>query len=222
MSNATLHNADEIARKDIRIGDTVVVQRAGDVIPQIVRVVVMRADGTVPSRFQKRVRPAARRTTRDLREDGETDVVCAARAVWRARRRRANGSNILYRVRRWILKGSAISRLTIIGRRVWCVVPMIFLHCARVTPTIRLILALHFRCADKIGTLKDSVVKLFDAIDQRRDIALDRFIFALGIRHVGETTARILARHFKTLAAFQEGVRRSPGRGRNTRGVGKY
>jgi NAD-dependent DNA ligase len=54
---------------------------------------------------------------------------------------------------------------------------------------------------DKIGTLKDSVVKLFKAIDQRRDIGLDRFIFALGIRHVGENTARILARHFKTLAA---------------------
>ena len=71
--------------------------------------------------------------------------------------------------------------------------------------------------AAKVGTLKDSVVKLFDAIDQRRNIGLDRFIFALGIRHVGETTARILARHFKTLEAFQEGGGACLGRWRNPR-----
>ena len=207
VTNATLHNADEIARKDVRIGDTVVVQRAGDVIPQIVRVVAeARPSGTQAFTFPDKCPACGSPTARDLREDGDTDVVlrCTGGLACEAQTR----ERLKHFVSRQALDVEGLGNKQI--EDYWA---------AGLLRTPDDIFTLRARFGDnppdiwrytsgprnKIGTLKDSVVKLFKAIDQRRDIGLDRFIFALGIRHVGENTARILARHFKTLAAFQEG-----------------
>ncbi len=207
VTNATLHNADEIARKDVRIGDTVVVQRAGDVIPQIVRVVAeARPHGTQAFTFPGKCPACGSPTARDLRENGDTDVVlrCTGGLACDAQAR----ERLKHFVSRPALDVEGLGNKQI--EDYWA---------AGLLRTPDGIFTLRKRFGDnppdfwcytsgprdKIGTLKDSVVKLFRAIDQRRNIGLDRFIFALGIRHVGENTARILARHFKTLSAFQEG-----------------
>ncbi len=207
VTNATLHNADEIARKDVRIGDTVVVQRAGDVIPQIVRVVAeARPSGTQAFTFPDKCPTCGSPTARDLREDGDTDVVlrCTGGLACEAQAR----ERLKHFVSRPAFDVDGLGNKQI--EDYWA---------AGLLRTPDDIFTLRSRFGDdppdfwrytsgprdKIGTLKDSVVKLFKAIEQRRDIGLDRFIFALGIRHVGENTARVLARHFKTLAAFQEG-----------------
>lgn len=207
VSNATLHNADEIARKDIRIGDTVVVQRAGDVIPQIVRV---ETDARRPDvqrfAFPTHCPVCGSPTARDLREDGEADIVI----------RCTGGLSCSAQVRERLKHFVSRPALDIEGlgnkqiEDLWAagLVRMpddIFMLRARYGDNPPDFWRYTSGAREKIGTLKDSVVKLFDAIDQRRDVALDRFIFGLGIRHVGETTARILARHFKTLEGFQAG-----------------
>ena len=207
VTNATLHNADEIARKDVRIGDTVVVQRAGDVIPQIVRVVdEARPTGTVPFAFPDKCPACGSPTARDLREDGETDVVmrCTGGLACEAQAR----ERLKHFVSRSALDVEGLGNKQIDDYWAAGLVRRpddIFTLRARYTDDPPDFWRYTSGARDKVGTLKDSVVKLFDAIDQRRNIGLDRFIFALGIRHVGETTARILARHFKTLEAFQEG-----------------
>ena len=207
VTNATLHNADEIARKDVRIGDTVVVQRAGDVIPQIVRVVAeARPSGTQAFTFPDKCPACGSPTARDLREDGDTDVVlrCTGGLACEAQAR----ERLKHFVSRPALDVEGLGNKQI--EDYWAAGLLrtpddIFTLRARFGDNPPEFWRYTSGPRDKIGTLKDSVVKLFKAIDQRRDIGLDRFIFALGIRHVGENTARILARHFKTLAAFQEG-----------------
>lgn len=207
VTNATLHNADEIARKDVRIGDTVVVQRAGDVIPQIVRVVAeARPSGTQAFTFPDKCPACGSPTARDLREDGDTDVVlrCTGGLACEGQAR----ERLKHFVSRPALDVEGLGNKQI--EDCWAAGLLrtpddIFTLRARFGDNPPDFWRYTSGPRDKIGTLKDSVVKLFKAIDQRRNIGLDRFIFALGIRHVGENTARILARHFKTLAAFQEG-----------------
>jgi DNA ligase (NAD+) len=207
VTNATLHNADEIARKDVRIGDTVVVQRAGDVIPQIVRVVAeARPSRTQAFTFPDKCPACGSPTARDLREDGDTDVVlrCTGGLACEAQAR----ERLKHFVSRQALDVEGLGNKQI--EDYWAAGLLrtpddIFTLRARFSDDPPEFWRYTSGPRDKIGTLKDSVVKLFKAIDQRRDIGLDRFIFALGIRHVGENTARILARHFKTLAAFLEG-----------------
>lgn len=205
VSNATLHNADEISRKDVRIGDTVVVQRAGDVIPQIVRVVEdARPANAVPFVFPDKCPACQSATTRELREDGDTDVVtrCTGGLSCSAQAR----ERLKHFVSRPALDVEGLGNKQIDDYWDAGLVRTpadIFLLRERYTDNPPEFWRYTSGSREKIGALKDSVVKLFDAIDQRRAVDFDRFIFGLGIRHVGETTARLLARHFKTVTAFQ-------------------
>jgi DNA ligase (NAD+) len=203
VSNATLHNEDEIARKDIRIGDTVVVQRAGDVIPQIVRVIAeKRPESAKPFKFPKTCPVCGSHAVREADETpGAGGVV-----------RRCTGGLICPAQAKERLK-HFVSRLAFdiegLGEEK---IELFFEDGLIKTPAD--IFTLEEQDKKSLKRLKDrkgfgakSVEKLFHAIETRRTIPLDRFIFALGIRHVGETTAKDLARAYRTLDAFLDAAR---------------
>jgi DNA ligase (NAD+) len=198
VSNATLHNEDEIARKDLRIGDTVVVQRAGDVIPQIISPVLdKRPKSAVPYDFPEVCPACGSHAEREERETGKTDVV-----------RRCTGGLICPAQRVERLKHFA-SRNAFDIEGLGDKIIEEFYHDGLIQSPSD-IFTLEARDKRSLKKLKDregwgeaSVRKLFEAIDQRRNIALDRFIFALGIRHVGETTARVLARSYGSAKVFR-------------------
>jgi DNA ligase (NAD+) len=187
VSNATLHNEDEIARKDVRVGDTVVVQRAGDVIPQVVRVERdQRPAESRPFIFPK-VCPAcgspAERETEGV-STGDADVVrrctgglvCPAQAKERLKH---FVSRLAFDIEG--LGGEKIEQFYDDGR---IMRPAdIFTLEARDARSLK-------RLKDQKGLGAKSVEKLFASIEARRTIALPRFVYALGIRHVGETTSR--------------------------------
>ena len=199
VSNATLHNEDEITRKDLRIGDTVTVQRAGDVIPQIVSVVVeKRPRGSIPYAFPKVCPACGSHAEREERDTGKTDVV-----------RRCTGGLICPAQRVERLKHFA-SRNAFDIEGLGDKIIAEFYHDGLIqSPSDIFTLEARDKRAlkklrDREGWGEASVKKLFDAIDQRRSIALDRFIFALGIRHVGDTTARVLARSYGSAEHFRD------------------
>ena len=199
VSNATLHNEDEIARKDLRIGDTVTIQRAGDVIPQIVAVIVeKRPRGAKPYEFPKVCPACGSHAEREERETGKTDVV-----------RRCTGGLICPAQRVERLKHFA-SRNAFDIEGLGDKIIEEFYHDGLIqSPSdIFTLAARNERSRKKLkyreGWGEASVKKLFEAIDQRRHIALDRFIFALGIRHVGDTTARVLARSYGSAEHFRD------------------
>jgi len=197
VTNATLHNQDEIARKDVRIGDTVVVQRAGDVIPQVVSVVVeRRPKGARRFRFPA-VCPACGSAAARSESDAGADVVM-----------RCTGGLVCPAQAKERLKHFA-SRLAfdIEGLGDEKIEAFFDEGLIRAPADIFTLRARDAASADRLearkGYGKKSVENLFKAIDARRAIALDRFLFALGIRHVGETTARDLARAYGTFDSFR-------------------
>jgi DNA ligase (NAD+) len=181
VQRATLHNEDEIQRKDVREGDTVVIQRAGDVIPQVVSVVTeRRPKASKPFKFPERCPEC---DSLAVREPGEAvrrctgGLICPAQAVERLRHfvsRDAfdiEGLGAKHIVEFWedkLIKSPA--------------------------DIFRLDSAL---IAEREGWGEQSAHKLRDAIETRRRISLDRFIYALGIRQVGQQTAKLLARHYR-------------------------
>ncbi len=201
VSNATLHNEDEIARKDIRIGDTVRLQRAGDVIPQILGVVLeKRPKHAKPYEFPH-VCPVCGSAAIRETSDGGTDVV-----------RRCTGGLICKAQAKERLK-HFVSRLAFdiegLGDKQ---IEQFYAEGLITKPDDIFTLAARdaraeTKLADREGYGETSVRNLFAAIEARREIALNRFIFALGIRHVGETNARRLARHFGTFEALRETAR---------------
>lgn len=199
VSNATLHNEDEIARRDLRIGDTVIVQRAGDVIPQIISPVLdKRPKSAAPYEFPKVCPVCGSHAEREERETGKTDVV-----------RRCTGGLVCPAQRVERLKHFA-SRNAFDIEGFGDKIIEEFYHDGLIQSPSD-IFTLEARDKRALKKLKDregwgeaSVKKLFEAIDQRRNIALDRFIFALGIRHVGETTARVLARSYGSAKVFRD------------------
>lgn len=188
VGRATLHNEDEIARKDFRAGDTVVIQRAGDVIPQVVEVVMDKR----PKSAKPFVPPAV-------------CPVCGSHAV------KPEGEAIRRCTGGLICKAQAVERLIhFASRRAFDIEGLGEKNAAFLYETHRVhapadIFRLEAKDAKSSTPLKDeegwgdlSTKKLFAAIDARRTIALDRFIYALGIRQVGEATARLLALHYRT------------------------
>ena len=191
VTNATLHNEDEIARKDVRIGDTVELQRAGDVIPQILGPVLDGHTREQPFVFPTHC-PAC--DSLAVREAGEVarrctgGLICPAQRVERLR-------HFVSR-RAFDIEGLGAERIELFVAEGLIVTPAdIFALGAHRDALIA-----------RRGFDAVSVDKLLAAIEARRRIGLDRFLFALGIRHVGETTARDLARAFVTYRAFSERV----------------
>jgi DNA ligase (NAD+) len=199
VSNATLHNEDQIKLLDVRVGDTVRVQRAGDVIPQVIEVVQeKRPADTTPYVFPDHCPICHSAALREIDEKtGKTDVVrrCTGRLVCPAQA--VEGLKHFASRLAFDIEGLGDKQIEL------------FYSKGRI------------RAAADIFTLKDrdgvgaeplaewegfgatSARNLFAAIDARRKIAFNRFLFALGIRHVGETNARRLARHFGDFEAFR-------------------
>jgi DNA ligase (NAD+) len=192
VSNATLHNEDEIERKDVRVGDTVLVQRAGDVIPQVLAVVLdKRPADSKPYVFPETCPICGSAALREIDEKtGEKDVVrrctgtliCPAQAV--------EGLKHFVSRNAFDIEG--------LGEKL---IELFFTEGLIRTPAD--IFALKARDGQGHPPLREwdgfgetSARNLFNAIDARRTVPLNRFLFALGIRHVGETNARRLARHF--------------------------
>ena len=202
VSNATLHNEDEIARKDIRVGDTVLVRRAGDVIPQVLGVVAGEAARRVPSptRCRRCARPAAATPcARPTRRPAAPTWCGAAPAGSSARRRRKERLKHFVSRNAFDIEGLGEKQIELFYDEGRIMQPAdIFTLAARDAR-----LPEDQRLAKKKGFGAKSVENLFKAIEARRKIGLDRFIYALGIRHVGETTARDLAKALGTLEAFR-------------------
>ncbi len=203
VANATLHNEDEIARKDIRVGDTVRLQRAGDVIPQIVGVVLeKRPESSRPYKFPHKCPVCGSAAVREIDpKTGRADVVrrctggliCAAQVKERLK-------HFVSRLA-FDIEGLGEKQIDQFYAEGLITKPDdIFTLAARDAQSLT-------KLANREGYGQTSVRKLFDAIEARREIPLNRFIFALGIRHVGETNARRLARHFGTFEALRETAR---------------
>jgi DNA ligase (NAD+) len=203
VSNATLHNEDEIARKDVRVGDTVTVQRAGDVIPQILSVALdKRPPGAEPYRFPQVCPVCGSAALREIDEKtGEKDVVrrctgtliCPAQAV--------EGLKHFVSRDAFDIEGLGEKLIELFFTEGLIRTPAdIFTLKARDgqgRPPLR----------EREGFGETSARNLFNAIDASRTTALNRFLYALGIRHVGETNARRLARHFGDWAPLRAAAR---------------
>ena len=199
ISRATLHNEDEIKRKDIRIGDVVVVQRAGDVIPEIVMPVKTRRNGTesvfsMPSRC-----PVC---NSKLVKDG---------ALWRC----VNMSCPAI-IKESIYHFASKDAMDIDGLGIRTVDQMVDrLGLAYVSDLYRL----KEDDLRKLEGFKDKSIKnLLTSIEKSKDVGLDRFIYALGIQHVGQVAARDIARRFSTLERF---LNAKPDELRDIRGIGE-
>ncbi len=204
VSNATLHNEDEIARKDVRVGDTVVVQRAGDVIPQIVRVIEeKRPKGAKPFHFPHQCPVCGSAAIREADETGEEDVVrrCTGGLVCPAQAK----ERLKHFVSRlaFDIEGLGEERIELFyGEGLVRTPADIFTLEARDRDA-------PLRLKDRDGFGERSALKLFRAIESRRTISLERFLFALGIRHVGETTAKDIAKAFLSFDAVRAAVARA-------------
>jgi DNA ligase (NAD+) len=205
VSNASLHNEDEIHRLDVRVGDTVLVQRAGDVIPQVLGVVRdARPADAVPYVFPHVCPVCGSEAVRDVDETtGEADVVrrctgglvCAAQA--KERLRHFVSRNALD------IEGLGEERIALFHDEGLIRTPAdIFTLAARDAASANPL-------SKRKGFGARSVENLYNAIEQRRRVPLERLLFALGIRHIGETTARDLAKAFPTWDAFRVAVERA-------------
>jgi DNA ligase (NAD+) len=187
VTNATLHNADEIERLGVRPGDRVILQRAGDVIPQIVENLT-RETPREPFIFPDHCPECGSLATR---EEGEVVIRCTGGLICPAQR----VERLIHFVSRhaFDITGLGLVRVEEFFRDGLIASPADIFRLHR-----------HREALIQRERMSELVVdKLLAAIDARREIALDRFLFALGIRHVGEITARDLARRFVSMAGFR-------------------
>jgi DNA ligase (NAD+) len=198
VQNATLHNADEIERLDVRIGDTVTVRRAGDVIPQVLGVVAeKRPRGAKPYRFPKTC-PCHLHTevVREQTATGEVGAVARCTGEFACPYQAVEHLKHFVSRRAFDIEGLGEKQIELFYKQEWVREPAdIFTLEARNNK-------IHLEEVEGFG--ETSVRNLFGAIEARREIPLERFIYALGIRHVGETTAAALARAYGTWDAFHE------------------
>lgn len=199
VQNATLHNEDEIARKDVRKGDTVIIQRAGDVIPQVVSVVLeKRPEGSKPFEVLTQCPACGSHAVREINpKTGKEDVarrctgglICPAQAVERLKHFVSRNA--------YDIEGMGSKQMEAFYEEGRVMKPGdIFTLEARNARTDKPL-------QEKEGWGEQSVTNLFAAINARRNISLDRFIYALGIRHVGDTTARLLAKNYGSIDALR-------------------
>ena len=190
VSNATLHNEDEIVRKDIRIGDHVILQRAGDVIPQIVETLIKdRPADSVPYEFPT-ICPVCQ--SKAIRPEGEVvrrctgGFACDAQSVEQLKHFVSRNA--------FDIEGLGAKQIELFFELGWVKSPAdIFKLTAREAEIAEL---------DRMG--EKSAANLVMAIDERRRIELERLIYGLGIRQIGQATAKLLAQHYETLPALIE------------------
>ena len=188
VTNATLHNEDEARRKDVRVGDTVVVRRAGDVIPEVVSVLLDKRVASAEIFTMPRVCPVCGSSA--VREVDEADYRCTGGLFCGAQRKEA----ILHFAHRRAVEVDGL------GDKL--VEQLVDANIIRTLPDLYKLgltaLANLDRMADKSAT------NLLQAIEASKQTTLPRFVFGLGIRHVGEATAKELARHFGKLDAVMD------------------
>ncbi len=190
VSRATLHNQDEIARKDVRLGDTVLVQRAGDVIPQVVKVMNPdRSDRAEPYVYPDHC-PAC--DSKAAQEDGEVAVRCLAGLICPAQ--------AALRVRHFVSK----SAFDIEGFGAKNVDLFFDKGLVKTPVDIFTLESRNIGLGKWEGWGPKSAEKLFEAINAKRTIGLDRFIYALGIRQIGQTTAKTLAKVYTSYENWVE------------------
>ncbi len=202
VTNATLHNADEIERKGLRIGDTVIVQRAGDVIPQIVGVVLEeRSEASEPYVFPS-VCPCALATplVRETTVSGAETVVRRCSGEMTCPFQRTEHLIHFVSRRAFDIEGLGEKQLQSLYEDGLVREP------ADIFTLEERDKALLKKLKDREGMGETSARNLFDAINARRTISLERLIFSLGVRHVGEQTGRTLAKGYGTWDAFWTAV----------------
>ena len=188
VTNATLHNEDEARRKDVRVGDTVIVRRAGDVIPEVVAVLPEKRQPGAEVFTMPHVCPVCGSAA--VREEDEADYRCTGGLFCSAQRKQA----ILHFAQRRAVEVEGLGEKLVdqlVDGGVVKTLPDLY----RLGLTA---LASLERMADK------SAQNIVDALEKSKQTTLPRFIFGLGIRHVGEATAKALARHFGQLDAIMD------------------
>lgn len=197
VSRATLHNAQEIERKDIREGDLVLIQRAGDVIPQVVEVIFsQRPANSQPFRFPTRCpichsqisanpHEAARRCTGGLS--------CPAQAVERIKHFASRNA--------FDITGLGERHIEAFFQEGWLHSPVDLFYLQQRDAQAGYLLA------QREGWGEKSARNLFQAIERRRTIALERFIYALGIHQIGQVSAQLLAQHYGSFQAWYAAMR---------------
>jgi len=198
VQNATLHNADEITRLDVRIGDTVTIQRAGDVIPQVLGVVMeKRPKDTKPYRFPAHCPcPLHTDVVRDKTATGEEGAVARCSGEFACPYQKVEHLKHFVSRRAFDIDGLGEKQIQLFFEKEWVREPAEIFTLEARNSKIKL--------EEVEGFGEVSVRNLFGAIAARREISLDRFIYALGMRHVGDTTARVLARSYGTWQAFHD------------------
>ncbi len=188
VTNATLHNEDEARRKDVRVGDTVIVRRAGDVIPEVVSVVTEKRLHEAQIFCMPRHCPVCGSDAE--REEGEADYRCSGGLFCPAQRKQAV---LHYAQRRAVdiegLGDKLVDQLVDSGR----------------VNTLADLYGLNLQDLAGMDRMAEkSAQNLLDALEKSKQTTLPRFLFGLGIRHVGEATAKALARHFGQLQAIMD------------------
>ncbi len=192
VTNATLHNEDEARRKDVRVGDTVIVRRAGDVIPEVVGVVPPAADQPPRERSaiftMPRICPVCGSVA--VREEGEADYRCTGGLFCNAQCKQA----ILHFAQRRAVEIEGLGDKLVEQ-----------LVDAKIIRTLPDLYRLGFTALAGLDRMAEkSAQNIVDALEKSKQTTLPRFLFGLGIRHVGEATAKELARHFGGLDAIMD------------------
>jgi DNA ligase (NAD+) len=209
VQNVTLHNEDYIKGiggdgeplrdgRDIRIGDTVVVQRAGDVIPQIVDVVIdKRPDDAREFQFPKKCPcPLHTDVVREETATGEEGARARCTGEFACPYQKIEHLKLFCSRRAFDIEGLGEKQIEFFYEQGWVKEPADIFTLPKRNAKLKL--------EEIEGYGETSVKNLFNAIEERRNIALERFIYALGMRHVGETTALALARGYGSWQAFHD------------------
>jgi DNA ligase (NAD+) len=208
VQNVTLHNEDYIKGiggdgeplregRDIRIGDTVIIQRAGDVIPQIVDVVIDKRPKSAKAYHMPKTCPCHLHTdvVRETTATGEEGARLRCTGEFACPFQKIEHLKLFCSRGAFDIEGLGEKQIELFFEKEWVKEPADIFELEKKHKSELL---------DEEGYGETSVRNLFAAIDQRREIALDRFIYALGMRHVGETTARALARGYGSWKAFHD------------------
>ena len=188
VTNATLHNEDEARRKDVRVGDTVIVRRAGDVIPEVVSVLLDKRVADAPIFTMPPLCPVCGSAA--LREEGEADYRCTGGLFCSAQRKQA----ILHFAQRRAVEVEGL------GDKL--VDQLVDANVIKTLPDLYRLGLASLSALDRMAG--KSAQNIVDALQKSKQTTLPRFLFGLGIRHVGEATAKALARHFGKLDSIMD------------------